>query len=108
MVGQRTAGRRSWVGRGAIAAAFLALRSRLSFFLPGWSNQVFTRSCHFLWKCPLGITLLCFTILLRDDHDGHTPSAAFETHATVLLPMPPQKEHTEQTRPCSSVSGCCN
>ena len=39
------------------------------FFLPGWSRLTLTLSgpreedAHFLWKCWLGMILLCFTIL---------------------------------------------
>jgi len=55
-------------GAGAAAAAFSFLALRRTFFCAGWSNQVLTlrgprdELAHFLWKCWLGISLLCLTI----------------------------------------------
>mmetsp|Transcript_78905 Transcript_78905/g.157685 ORF Transcript_78905/g.157685 Transcript_78905/m.157685 type:complete len:211 (+) Transcript_78905:315-947(+) len=74
IVGQWTAGRRAPpVGRGAIFAALAWRLRRRAFFCDAWSNQVITEigplmvplapPAHFLWKCWLGTTLLCFTIL---------------------------------------------
>ena len=57
-------------GRGAFSAAFAARLSRRDFFLPGWLNQDLMWSgprldvCHFLWKCWLGMILLCLTMVL--------------------------------------------
>ena len=64
-----TKGRSLSAGRGAFAAAFAARFSRRDFFLPGWLNQDLMWSrprldvCHFLWKCWLGMILLCLTMV---------------------------------------------
>ncbi len=63
-VGHWTKGLRApETGAGAAAAAFCLRASRRAFFCAGWLNHVFTRRAHFLWKCWLGMTLLCLTIL---------------------------------------------
>ena len=64
-----TKGRSLSAGRGAFAAAFAARFNRRDFFLPGWLNQDLMWSgprldvCHFLWKCWLGMILLCLTMV---------------------------------------------
>ena len=69
-VWHRTSGRNLSAGLGAFAAALAALLSRRDFFLPGWLNQdLMWRGprddvCHFLWKCWLGMILLCLTMVL--------------------------------------------
>mmetsp|Transcript_23450 Transcript_23450/g.80612 ORF Transcript_23450/g.80612 Transcript_23450/m.80612 type:complete len:217 (+) Transcript_23450:237-887(+) len=68
-VGQWTTGRRRATGRGATAAALAARFCRRICFFAGWSNQVMTLSgprdelAHFLWKCWLGTSLLCLTMV---------------------------------------------
>ena len=64
-----TKGRSLSAGRGAFAAAFAARFNLRDFFLPGWLNQDLMWSgprldvCHFLWKCWLGMILLCLTMV---------------------------------------------
>ena len=64
-----TKGRSLSAGLGALAAAFAARFNRRDFFLPGWLNQDLMWSgprldvCHFLWKCWLGMILLCLTMV---------------------------------------------
>ena len=42
---------------------YLAWRAwRLLSLRPGWLNHVRTRFCQSLWKCPLGMMLLCLML----------------------------------------------
>jgi hypothetical protein len=68
-------------GRGAAAAAFSLRLSRLNFFWTGCPNQHFTRLCHFLWKCWLGMMLLCLTILTNYTRDGEHAGVRMEMEA---------------------------
>ena len=64
-VGHCTRGRSAPdTGAGATAAAFSALALRRAFFCIGWAKPVLTRRAHFLWKCWLGMMLLCLTMVL--------------------------------------------
>jgi protein-S-isoprenylcysteine O-methyltransferase Ste14 len=68
MVGQWTTGLSGpWTGLGKMAAALAARATLLLFFLAGWLNHVLTWFCHALWKCWLGIRLLCLGIALDSD-----------------------------------------
>lgn len=69
------------------------------FFFLTWSNHVRTLLCHFLWKWPLGTTLLCLTILLR---------AALHKDPGHWAPYPPTAQPSKFTFKGLPIQGTCS